>query len=115
MLLNFSNHPSAQWPENQISSAQILYGNVVDLSFPNIDPESDEAQIAFLCKQYFEKIVEANPNAVHIMGELSFCFRLISLLKNHGITCIASTTYRNTLEINGMKYAQFQFVRFRKY
>ena len=37
MLINFTNHPSAQWSAEQQAAAQV-YGKVIDLAFPAIDP-----------------------------------------------------------------------------
>jgi len=54
-------------------------------------------------------------NAVHIQGEFTFVFALVSLLLNHNIKCIASTTSRNVIEENGKKITEFQFVKFREY
>ncbi|PZX48283.1 CRISPR-associated protein [Algoriphagus chordae] len=115
MLLNFSNHPSASWPENQIKIAQ-QWGVIQDLPFPPIDPTADEQEIDMLAQQYLSQILEINPNAVHVMGELTFSFKLIELLKSHGVTCIASTTSRNTQEMSdGTKVSKFEFVQFRSY
>jgi hypothetical protein len=55
------------------------------------------------------------PDAVHIMGEMTFTFALVNLLKEVGIKCIASTTKRNVEEIDGKHVSTFQFVQFREY
>lgn len=113
MLLNLSNHPSASWTEPQLAAAG---GNVVDLAFPQVDPDGDEAYIEKLADDYYNKI-EAMPNieAVHIMGEMNFTYSLVSKLKVHNIRCVASTTKRETVEENGVKISKFNFVRFREY
>lgn len=116
MLLNLTNHPSVNWPENQKSTAVETYGNVKDMSFPQIDPNWDEDRIDQLAAEYALKIREINPTAVHIMGEMTFAFRLIAKLKEDRITCLASTTERIAEEDNkGNKISIFSFVRFRKY
>jgi hypothetical protein len=121
MLLNLSNHPSTIWSDLQIKSANNLYGKVVDVDFPDIPPEADEDLIAALAKDYKDICLDIlssskdENNAVHIMGELTFCFALIQELNKFKITCVASTTERNTYEESGNKISKFEFVRFRKY
>jgi len=113
MLLNLSNHPSSNWTEPQLAAAG---GKVEDLAFPQVAPDGDETYIEQLANDYCNKI-EAMPNieAVHIMGEMTFCYKLITKLKAHNIRCLASTTKRETVEENGVKISKFNFVRFREY
>jgi hypothetical protein len=116
MLLNLSNHPSASWPENQIKIANKEFGEIQDMPFPHIDPLADEASIEDLAKQYLDRILDLEPKAVHLMGELTFSFKLVGLLKFHSITCLASTTHRTTVNLHdGTKISKFEFVRFRAY
>jgi len=121
MLINLSNHPLAQWSEKQIQEANKLFGEIVDLPFPQIDPQIDSNEIVEIAKEYLKKIEQIakdkNENVVvHIMGELTFCFALIQLLKQKGIKCVASTTQRNVIEQEaGKKTLLFNFVRFRDY
>lgn len=115
MLLNLSNHPSNAWPQTQMQAALKLYGTVKDLPFPAIDPQWDTDQVMQLAEDYVIKIQKVNPTAVHLMGELSFTFRLVTKLKAIGITCIASTSNRIAIEKNGIKTSVFEFVRFRDY
>jgi uncharacterized protein (DUF4213/DUF364 family) len=118
MLINLTNHPSTFWDEPQLQAAA-EYGEVVDMPFPAIDAKSDEASIETLVNEYFEKISELAKNnriTVHIMGEMTFCFGLISGLSRLGIDCIASTSVRDVVNTdNGQKQVNFNFVRFRKY
>ena len=71
MFLNLSNHPTASWTEPQLAAAG---GNVVDLAFPQVDPDGDETYIEQLANDYYNKI-NAMPNieTVHIMGEMTKC------------------------------------------
>lgn len=118
MLINFSNHSSSLWEQNQLEAAR-EYGELVDVPFPPIDPEADEKYIKSLAEQYTEQFLFYEKNhclTIHIMGEMTFVYGVVSLLKEHGITCIASTTERNAEEItDGRKISDFKFVRFRKY
>lgn len=116
MLINLSNHPSSTWPQNQIETAQNAYGRVTDLAFPTIPPEAEETTHQQLVEEYFHKITELAPRAVHLMGELTFCYRLVDKLKSAGIEVIASTTNRQvTYDDAGNKISTFEFVQFRKY
>lgn len=121
MLINFSNHPSTQWTELQLKAAE-KYGHVFDFPFPFVDPMAEPFQIEILAETYEIKLrhVLASENtglsAVHIMGELNFCFALVDRLQKAGITCLASTTQRSaTGHSDGSKTSKFGFVRFREY
>ena len=113
MLLNLSNHPSSNWTPEQISAAG---GDVVDMSFPQIDPMGDEAYIEGLANEYLQQILKMKDvSAVHIMGEMNFTFSLVNKLKANGILCVASTTERHKVEEKGVSISKFVFVRFREY
>lgn len=116
MLLNLSNHPSNLWSDEQMSQAITEYNKVEDLAFPQVKPELDENQLDELVQMYFEKVQRIRPKAVHVMGEMTFTYRLVSKLQKENIICIASTTERKVFkESEGNKISKFQFVRFRKY
>ncbi|MEA3494912.1 MAG: CRISPR-associated protein [Bacteroidota bacterium] len=122
MLLNLSNHPKSTWGKKQTEIAIALYGTITDINFPAIDPEADEKEIHKLTKEYFEdckKLLSQSTdknNAVHIMGEMTFCFTLIKMLQQYNIKCIASTTRRIVTKNNSLtKTSRFEFVQFRKY
>lgn len=121
MLINFSNHRLNTWSSKQISIAK-KYGKIIDIEFPHIQPNLNEREIKKISQKYFKKITRIiksskdKSNAVHIMGEMTFTFHLISLLLNAGIKCIASTTNRIVKENpDHTKITKFEFVRFRKY
>ena len=118
MLINFSNHPSKEWKRNQLEAAKV-YGEIKDIEFPAVDPYADYNDIHSLASHYVEEILtlaQNNQVAVHIMGEMTLAFHVVSLLKEKGIECIASTTDRNSEMISdSQKISDFQFVRFRKY
>lgn len=115
MLLNLTNHPSSQWSKKQYHHAIELYKEVIDLPFPQISPALDSASLDFLVEEYEHKIRQINPIVVHIMGEMTFSFRLVQRLKILGILCIASTTERTTEQVGNTKTSRFEFVQFRSY
>lgn len=116
MLINLSNHPYRQWGEEQKKAAG-CYGECIDLPFPNIPAEYDETEVDVIANRYLDKILSYGRDlTVHVMGEQTFCYALISRLLKHGITCIASCTARDvTMLQDGSKQARFHFTRFRKY
>jgi hypothetical protein len=62
------------------------------------------------------KADENQPFAVHIMGEMTLIFRIITLLKRSKIVYVASTSERNTIENeDGTKTILFEFIQFREY
>jgi hypothetical protein len=121
MLINLSNHPSANWSNNQIKAAEEQFGKIMDLPFPDVNPKGNETYIQQLVQQYLQQILHFVQNdghplpAIHIMGELTFTFAMVKALQAKGITCVASTTKRIAKEENGVKTSEFKFVQFRKY
>lgn len=121
MLINLSNHPSEKWHNNQLSEANRIFGVVIDLPFPHIPPNESPEFIKNLASSYLQKVLDIfssskdKKNAVHIMGELTFTYNLINLLKKENIICLASTTDRNAFENGNEKISIFDFVRFREY
>lgn len=115
MLLNLSNHPASGWDAAQLNAARD-FGGVKDLPFPAVPPEASEGEIAELADAYCARVL-ATPgvSAVHLMGEMTFCFALAARLKAAGVKCVASTTRRDVVETNGAKTSRFSFVRFREY
>lgn len=115
MLLNLSNHPTTSWSESQLAAAGGR-DNVIDLPFPTVSPDGDEAYIDSIVNDYYDKIINIQGvTTVHLMGEMNFTFALVTKLKAEGIKCVASTTKRETVEENGVKISKFNFVRFREY
>ncbi|MBO4555124.1 MAG: hypothetical protein J5706_00090 [Elusimicrobiales bacterium] len=88
-----------------------MYGNIIDVPFPKVDPKGDKAYIRRLAEDCFKQITsQPGIQAVHIMGEQNLCFLLIKMLMAKGIKCIASTTIRNA-----GKEPAFSFEQFREY
>ena len=124
MLINLSNHPFDKWDEKQMNAARQAYGEVKDLPFPAVDPRAGTGEIKDLAVKYLHEIMgyfhgnnrSGSPDAVHVQGEFTFVFNLVTLLKKEGITCVASTAMRNVRETgHGEKIIKFDFVQFREY
>jgi len=119
IFINFSNHPSTGWGKEQITEAS-KYGEIIDISFPDVDPELDSEDISRLACKYAEKILEYKPAAVMCQGEMTLCFKVVEILKSKGILVLAACSAREasseTLEDGSVvKTHKFRFVRFRSY
>ena len=62
MFINLTNHPSADWSEEQLKAAH-QYGEVVDLSFPDIKPYYTKEEVLRIVKEYYadERERHCNP------------------------------------------------------
>jgi hypothetical protein len=104
-----------------LESAQI-YGKIIDLPFPDVDPSGDENYIQSLVNENIDRII-ANSQFpilnsqlfVHIMGEMTFTFAMVNALQKKNIICVASTTERISSEKDGVRISEFKFISFRKY
>ncbi|MCC8186837.1 MAG: hypothetical protein LIP08_04825 [Bacteroides sp.] len=118
MLINLSNHPSEYWDQKQRQAAGI-YGEVVDLPFPCVDPSGDETYIEHLADECMAGVLRLRAGhrvVVHLMGEMTLTVALLRRLKEEGIPCVASTSWRKVEEEQpGKKRVTFAFERFRTY
>ena len=118
MFINLTNHPSSGWSEEQRKAAE-SYGEIQDIPFPLVDENASEAELLRLADKYCAQILSlGNPEdlTVHIMGEHTFCYALISKLQQEGIRCVASCTEHDTfINEKGQKVSTFHFARFREY
>ena len=129
MLINLSNHPAYKedkdgkriylWKEPQLKAAA-LYGEIRDMEFPNISPDLTTEDVYNLAEKYLndcEKLIPFNEeSAIHITGEVTFCFYLIQMLLKKGYKCISATSERNVIAgEDGEKVVRFDFKRFREY
>lgn len=119
MFINFSNHPSSGWLKEQLDAAQ-KYGEIVDINFPNINPEFTSEMVNNLADEAVATITSYGKDIiVHIMGEMTFTYAVVSRLKGLGIKCVASTTKRDPKKViilpDGTKISDFHFIQFREY
>lgn len=119
MFINISNHPSTGWKEEQTNEAQI-YGNIVDIPFPNIPPQMDTEEMKTIVDDYIQKIEELamrkiETTLIHVMGESVFSFMLVLSLLQKNYKVVASTTERIVSYEGDVKRTEFKFVRFREY
>ena len=117
IFINFSNHPSSFWEKTQLDAAK-KYGEILDMSFPSISPDADLSTIEEHAEDCIETIINYAKEAcvtLHVMGEMTFTFSLVTKALAKGITCVASTSERVVEEHDGIKTSEFRFVRFREY
>ncbi len=119
VFINHTNHPSANWEEPQFRAAR-LYGDVVDLPFPAVDPEMDREGVRALAMEILPKILEYNPSAVLCQGDFSYTYMMVNLLKEQGIPVFAASSHRMVEILQGddgmeKQVSRFRFVRFREY
>ena len=121
MLINLSNHPKDKWQAKQLEVAIKKYKSVYDIPFPFISPKANSSQVKKKVQSYLKKCLNIlskssdKNNAVHLMGEFTFVYNLVKLLKQKNITVIVSTTDRLVEESDSKKIVTFNFIKFREY
>ena len=89
------------------------------MAFPQVNPEDSREDIEALAEDVAKSIVEKSHDCdvtVHVMGEMTFVYQLVSRLKSMGIRCVASTTERIVKDNDdGTKTSEFSFIQFREY
>lgn len=119
IFINHTNHPSTRWCAEQISAAEV-YGEILDIPFPAIEPEATAEEVREVVGIYLEKILAQEPAAVLCQGEFNYTFALVEQLKNFGVKVMAATSKRVTSEEvlpdgSTRQVSTFRFVRFREY
>lgn len=118
-FINLSNHTSSKWSEKQLNAAKKL-GDIIDMQFPDIDPEAAMEEIAAQAADYYNKIHKFQDPIVMVQGEFTFTYALVSLLRKNGILTVSACTKRMTKEQQQpdgtvVKTSIFEFVQFRQY
>lgn len=118
MFLNFTNHPSSNWTKKQLQEAQ-KYGEIVDLPFPQVEPEYTKDIVYDLAEKFAKQIIKQKPDCVLCQGEFCLSFCVIEKLKKYGIKVVAACSKREVEEIvidtETRKNSRFVFVQFREY
>lgn len=118
IFINLSNHPADKWSEAQREAAR-QYGELQEIPFPNVEPEADAKALKKIVEETLSQVKEAAEGktaTVHVMGEMTLTYELVSKLKEVGIRCVASTTKRDVTEnADGTRTCKFNFVKFREY
>ena len=119
VFVNLSNHPSADWSEEQ-KKAALVYGGIIDVPFPSVPSSCSDKAMQKLADKAIGAVTKAAYPArevtMHVMGEMTLTYRIVNKLKARGIRCLASTSDRVANDLgNGEKISQFHFVEFREY
>lgn len=125
MFINLSNHPSGGWGHEQMEEAQ-KYGTVVDVAFPQIATDANSSGIDDLVKEKYTEFCniikdhQDEYNVIMVEGEFVFTYRMVKMLKEHGIMTVAAITARETREEKQSdgsvkKISKFRFEGFREY
>ncbi len=118
IFINLSNHPAEKWSEAQKEAAR-QYGELQEIPFPNVGPDADAETMKKIVEETLRQVketAEGKTATVHVMGEMTLTYALVSKLKEVGIRCVASTTNRDVTEnADGTRTSKFNFVKFREY
>lgn len=118
MFVNFTNHPSENWDQNQLD-ASMAYGEIVDVPFPNVDVTYNEDEVRVLAENAVAEIMALNPTCVLCQGEFNLAYLVISILIEKGIPVVAACTERVVEEHREggiyKKVSQFKFVKYRRF
>lgn len=119
VFINLTNHPSCGWSEEQRTEAA-RYGEIIDMPFPAVPPMADSAQVEDMARELVERVLRESPAAVCCQGEMTLTYKVVRLLKAHGVPVLAATSAREVIEAitpedATQKTVVFRFCRFREY
>lgn len=118
MFVNFTNHSSLRWSDAQLRNAE-EYGEIVDVPFPRVEPDSTRETIQAMADKYAQQIADMKPACVLCQGEFCLCVAVIERLKAKNLKVVAACSKREAEEIvtehETKKISRFAFVQFREY
>ncbi len=125
MFINLSNHPSKNWSKKQIEESKIIGGEIIDISFPNVDGEWGEEKVLSLMKEYVDKILELTAGekdtVIMVQGEFTLSYAIVNRFLTLGYKVVSACSNRIVTEQinqeNGkvVKEVIFEFIRYREY
>ena len=120
MFVNLSNHPSAQWPEDQLATAERIASPIRDFPFPSVDPTASPKAVGELAQAIGAEVLAWGATAAMVEGEFTLTYALVQLLMRAGVMCYAATSKRETtatLQIDGSvaRNSVYRFVTLRRY
>lgn len=115
VFVNISNHPCADWPEEQRRAALDLAGHIEDVPFPEVGPDWSLCCIEKEAEEIEKRLPPETTHAM-VQGEFTLTAALVRRLQQRGIRCLAATTERRVERTqDGGEVRSFRFVRFREY
>lgn len=139
MLINLTNHPFANWSNEQIMETEKLYGEVCDYPFPAVPVDFTSDDISYMAGDIIEDILHRKKEiedsteqsgsmetqiashvfAVMCQGEFTLTYALVCLLQKAGIEVVSAVSERIVREEKVgseiRKTAVFRFAGFREY
>ena len=139
MLINLTNHPFANWSNEQIMETKKLYGEVCDYPFPAVPVDFTSDDISYMAEDIIEDIIHRKKEiedsteqssevetqiashafAVMCQGEFTLTYALVCLLQKAGIEVVSAVSERIVREEKVgseiRKTAVFRFAGFREY
>ena len=128
MFINFSNHPSVLWNEEQLNAAG-KFGKIVDIEFPVVSVNMTSEQISVMAKEQINIIencvrvenLTMEQTTIMCQGEFSLTYAIVKKIKEHYPECkvVCATSERQTIEEKvdncTVKKVIFSFGGFREY
>ena len=119
MFINHTNHPAEHWSETQRRAAED-YGEIRDVPFPSVAPESSAAEVQQLAEAQAAELIAMAPTAVLCQGEFTYTYHMVRCLQQAGILVLAACSERvsrETVDEQGASHrvSEFRFVQFRSY
>ena len=87
-FVNHTNHVTENWSTTQRQASE-TFGVIIDVPFPVVPPDFDEAAVAELVQKNLREILKLQPAAVLCQGEFNYTFALVSEFKEKNILQIA--------------------------
>ncbi|KAA0259936.1 MAG: hypothetical protein EDM75_07390 [Chlorobiota bacterium] len=123
ILINYTNHPSAKWTGDQAAAAFEKWSSVIDIPFPQVEPEWNEADVT-ACFDLFLSEVQGRLTSLGvaesdaeflIMGEFRYTFYAVRTLKERGHRVYAHAGKREVEVVDNKSIYTFRFGRFVEY
>jgi hypothetical protein len=112
-LINLSNHNSNNWNKEQRGE----FGLIVDIPFPNINPDATTEEVEVLVNEYVGIINANRIDNIMLQGEFTFCYLLQNKLRTRCKFWIPTTERKVVEKLNvddsTTKTAVFEFKQWR--
>lgn len=123
LLINFTNHPSNLWSEEQKTAALQKWSEIIDIPFPMVSPDWGEVEVRETFEKFYSEVKEKctledrdlkNADFL-VMGEFRLTFYTVTTLIKLGHK-VFSHSGRRDVEIKENKSIYtFRFGRFVEY
>ncbi len=97
MFINFSNHPSSKWSDEQLKAAK-EYGEIKDMPFPPVPADAGTEDVKNMAADIVQKIIAEKPEAVMCQGEFTLTNYVTQALTACGINVLVACSERDTVE-----------------